>query len=176
MFHATARCRSNYQLSIEREWRVFHASIRSTVVSLYQAAGNLSRNNYIMTFNKDQKPLDVGGFCLSAADGSTPLSWRGAWGNRLGPRDELASCAMLTLRLMEDVCWTQAWLQPKLLCVCVLSPQEGPHLLRDVGASEGLLQGGAWRRTEPRLLPEGARGGHLPGHQSQGWSYFSIFW
>ena len=43
--------------------------------------------------------------------------------------------------------------------------QEGPHLLSDVGASEGLIQGGAWRRTDPRLLPERTRSGHLPGHQ-----------
>lgn len=47
----------------------------------------------------------------------------------------------------------------------LVPPQEGPHLLSDAGTSERLVQGGAWRRTEPRLLPEGARRGHVPGRQ-----------
>lgn len=50
-----------------------------------------------------------------------------------------------------------------LLSIPSLSLQEGPHLLSDAGTSERLVQGGAWRWTEPRHLPERTQGGHLPG-------------
>lgn len=43
--------------------------------------------------------------------------------------------------------------------------QEGPHLFGDAGAFERLVQGGAWRWTEQRFIPEGAQCGHLLGHQ-----------
>lgn len=54
------------------------------------------------------------------------------------------------------------------LSVPLTDLQEGPHLFGDTGASEGLLQGGARRRAEQRLLPEGAQRCHLLGYQPQG--------